>query len=58
MSGSQTLVVTEVGDRELHFGRTFAAPRGIIFRAFTDPARIRQWLLAARLANGFARAQV
>jgi uncharacterized protein YndB with AHSA1/START domain len=32
-----------VGDRELHFSRTFDAPRELVFQAFTDPNHVAQW---------------
>jgi uncharacterized protein YndB with AHSA1/START domain len=32
-----------VGERELHFTRTFDAPRELVFQAFTDPNHVAQW---------------
>src|SRR5262245_56965603 len=39
------LQITAVGDRELAITRAFAAPRRLVFDAFTRPELVRRWLL-------------
>lgn len=39
------LTIATRGDRELVMTRSFDAPRDLVFRAFTDPELVRQWLL-------------
>lgn len=43
---TQPLSVAPEGDRALRFTRSFAAPRPLVWRAFTEPALITQWLWA------------
>ncbi|MDH3262989.1 MAG: SRPBCC family protein [Paracoccaceae bacterium] len=40
------LAVAFEGDRTLRFTRSFAAPRPLVWRAFTEPELITQWLWA------------
>lgn len=37
--------ITAQGERELVMTRTFAAPRALVFDAFTKPELVRRWLL-------------
>jgi uncharacterized protein YndB with AHSA1/START domain len=39
------LTVTTPSDREVVITRRFDAPRELVFRAFTEPALVRRWLL-------------
>jgi uncharacterized protein YndB with AHSA1/START domain len=39
-----TLTVTPVGDREIAIVRDFAAPRHLVFDAWTKPELVRRWL--------------
>src|SRR4030095_16110241 len=39
------LQITAVGDREIAITRAFAAPRRLVFDAFTRPELVRRWLL-------------
>ncbi|HWG90531.1 MAG TPA: SRPBCC family protein [Candidatus Thermoplasmatota archaeon] len=41
--------MTLPSDTEIQFERTFNAPRELVWRAFTDPALIVQWLGPSRL---------
>jgi uncharacterized protein YndB with AHSA1/START domain len=43
--GTGTLTVERVGESDLRFVREFDAPRDLVFRAHTTPARLEQWLL-------------
>ena len=45
MKTIRTLEVTTRGDREIVMTRTLAAPRSLVFDAFTKPELVRQWLL-------------
>ena len=36
-------VVTTPSDREVRIERVFAAPRGLVWRAFTEPELVAQW---------------
>lgn len=45
MSTAKTVTITTPSDREIAITRVFAAPRAMVFRALTEPALIRQWLL-------------
>jgi uncharacterized protein YndB with AHSA1/START domain len=45
MPHTNTLSVEPVGDRDLLITRGFNAPRSLVFRAFTTPALVQQWLL-------------
>jgi uncharacterized protein YndB with AHSA1/START domain len=38
-----SLTVTAPGEHEIHFERTFEAPRDVVWRAFTDPTLISEW---------------
>jgi uncharacterized protein YndB with AHSA1/START domain len=37
--------VTLPSDREVKVTRAFKAPRALVYRAFTEPALVRQWML-------------
>ena len=37
--------VTLPSDREVKVTRSFKAPRALVYRAYTEPALVRQWLL-------------
>ena len=37
--------VTLPGDREVKVTRSFKAPRALVYRAYTEPALVRQWML-------------
>jgi uncharacterized protein YndB with AHSA1/START domain len=37
--------VTLPGDREVKVARSFRAPRALVYRAYTEPALVRRWLL-------------
>lgn len=37
--------VTTPSDREVQVTRSFKAPRALVYRAYTEPALVRQWLL-------------
>ena len=37
--------VTLPSDREVKVVRSFKAPRGLVYRAYTEPALVRQWML-------------
>ena len=37
------LIVTTPTDREIVLTRSFAAPRGLVFEAWTTPEHVRQW---------------
>jgi uncharacterized protein YndB with AHSA1/START domain len=45
MKNTGKLKITTSGDREVVMTREFAAPRKLVFDAFTKPELIRQWLL-------------
>ena len=45
MTSSGILRVTARGDREIVMTRYFAAPRKLVFDAFTKPELVRRWLL-------------
>lgn len=45
MPSTKSLTMTTVGDRELQFTREFAAPRALVFEAFTTPAMLQRWML-------------
>lgn len=40
-----TLSVTAFGDREIHFSRSFDAPRQLVFNAITQPALLLRWFV-------------
>ncbi len=42
---TNALQVTKIGDSEVVILRAFAAPRPLVFDAFTKPALVRRWLL-------------
>ncbi|MCA9714381.1 MAG: VOC family protein [Myxococcales bacterium] len=44
MESNPTFTLTRAGDRELHGERRFAAPRELLFRAFTEPALLLRWM--------------
>ena len=37
--------ITLPSDREVKVTRTFKAPRALVFRAYTEPALVRRWML-------------
>lgn len=37
--------VTQPSDREVKVVRSFKAPRALVYRAFTEPALVRRWML-------------
>ncbi len=41
----KTLQITTIGDRELGISRAFAAPREMVFEAWTKPELVKRWLL-------------
>ena len=45
MRNAGALEITTRGDREIVMTRTLAAPRRLVFDAFTKPELVRQWLL-------------
>jgi uncharacterized protein YndB with AHSA1/START domain len=45
MMNPGTLKLTTRGDREIVMTRVFDAPRTLVFKAFTRPELLRQWLL-------------
>jgi len=45
MTPAGDLKITTQGDRELVMTRVFAAPRRLVFDAFTTPDLVRRWLL-------------
>jgi len=45
MKDSGVLKITTRGDREIVMTRVLAAPRNLVFDAFTKPELVRQWLL-------------
>src|SRR5882757_5836675 len=42
---NQTKVTAEPGKQELFITREFEAPRELVFKAFTDPELLVQWLI-------------
>ena len=44
MTTASTLKVTTPSDREIAMTRVFAAPRHLVFEAYTRPELLRQWL--------------
>ncbi len=40
---SATMMLTMPSDREIVLTRVFDAPRGLVFKAYTDPNPIPQW---------------
>lgn len=45
MRPDATMTVTTPTDTSLVFTRTFAAPRALVFDAFTTPALLRRWMI-------------
>jgi uncharacterized protein YndB with AHSA1/START domain len=45
MKNERTLNVTAQGEREIMFVRAFAAPRRLVFDAYTKPELVKRWLL-------------
>jgi len=45
METPQTLKIAAQGEREIVMTREFAAPRALVFEAFTKPELLRRWLL-------------
>jgi len=41
---SKTIIIAEPGQQELFIEREFDAPRELVFKAYTDPKLIVQWL--------------
>jgi uncharacterized protein YndB with AHSA1/START domain len=48
MPADKTIVQAEPGKQDLLIIREFNAPRGLVFRAFTDPELYVQWLLGPK----------
>lgn len=44
MTNTATLTITAPGDRELALTRTFDAPARLVYKAFTTPDILKQWL--------------
>ena len=44
MKNIGTLALTTPSDREIVMVRVFAAPRPMVYRAFTEPALVQRWL--------------
>ena len=42
-----SFTVTTPSEREIEITRSFAAPRALLFDAFTKPELVRRWLLSA-----------
>jgi uncharacterized protein YndB with AHSA1/START domain len=47
---NSTQIIGEPGKQEIFITREFDAPRGLVFRAYTDPKLYTQWLGPRRLA--------
>jgi len=45
MKNSETFHITAHGDREIVVTRVFAAPRQLVFDAYTKPELVKRWLL-------------
>src|ERR1700726_4677232 len=45
MNDARALTLTTPGEREIALTRAFAAPRPLVFEAFTRPELLRRWLL-------------
>ena len=45
MGNAPTLKVAARGDHEIVMSRAFAAPRRLVFEAWTKPELVRRWLL-------------
>ena len=45
MNDARALTLTTPGEREIALTRAFAAPRHLVFEAFTRPELLRRWLL-------------
>lgn len=45
MNDARKLVVSAHGEREIVMTRMFAAPRSLVFEAYTKPEFVRRWLL-------------
>jgi uncharacterized protein YndB with AHSA1/START domain len=45
MTNTGTLQVTTPTDREIAMARVFAAPRGLVFEAWTNPKLVPRWML-------------
>ena len=43
MTATTVSLVTNPSDREVMFSRTFAAPRELVWQAWSDPAHLHQW---------------
>ena len=48
VTSSQTATVTLPTDEQILITREFAAPKHLVYRAFTDPDLVRQWWTAKR----------
>jgi uncharacterized protein YndB with AHSA1/START domain len=48
MTGSGTATVTLPGDRQILITREFAAPRHLVYRAWTTPELVKQWWAGRR----------
>ncbi|HMG09339.1 MAG TPA: SRPBCC domain-containing protein, partial [Mucilaginibacter sp.] len=44
MKKNQTIIKAEPGKQEVFITREFDAPRELVFKAFTDPELVIQWL--------------
>lgn len=45
MAATPTLKIEQPSELEVELAREFAAPRELVFQAFTEPGLIRQWML-------------
>lgn len=45
MSLVSTMTLTTPSDDDVRFTRTFKAPRALVFRTFTEPDLLKQWLI-------------
>ena len=52
---NQTKIAAEAGRQEIFITREFEAPRDLVFKAFTDPELIVQWLSPCELTVRFEK---
>lgn len=50
MKKNQTTIAAEPGRQEYFITREFEAPRELVFKAYTDPALVAQWLKPCNLS--------